>query len=127
MEILHFLTLLGSISVAATAYRPFADTLLVHLGSELPKTRKEHKVRVYAIKQWARYVIKAAAAVTIVQYLCYLVDPIASLFMVVALWVVILGYAVWLIPTRAQVYGNSLREVRLMGIPEVYGACKLAS
>ncbi len=127
MEILHFLTLLGSISVAATAYRPFAYALLVHLGVELPKTRKEHKVRAYAVKQWARYVIKAATAVTVVQYLCYLVDPIASVFIVAALWVVIFGYAIWLIPTRVQGYGNSLREVRLMGIPEVYGACRLAS
>jgi len=37
--------LLGSASVAATAHRPFAYTLLVHFGMELPKTRKEHKVR----------------------------------------------------------------------------------
>lgn len=126
MEILHFLMLLGSASVAATAYRPFAYALLMHFGIELPKTRKEHKVRVYAVKLWARYVIKAATAVTGVQYLCYLVDPISSFFMAVALWVVILGYAIWLIPMRVQRYGNSLREVRLMGILEVYGACRLA-
>lgn len=126
METLHFLMLLGSASVAATAYRPFAYGLLVHLGFELPKTRKEHKVRVYAAKEWARYVIKAATAVTVVQYLCYLVDPIASFFMAVALWIVIFGYAIWLIPMRVQGYGNKLREVRLMGIPEVYGACRLA-
>lgn len=126
MEILHFLMLLGSASVAVTAHRPFAYALLMHFGMELPKTRKEHKVRVYAVKLWARYVIKAATAVTGVQYLCYLVDPIASFFIVAALWVVIFGYAIWLIPTRVLRYGNGLREVRLMGIPEVYGACRLA-
>lgn len=126
MVILHFLMLLGSASVAATAHRLFAYALLMHFGMELPKTRKEHKVRVYAVKLWARYVIKAATAVTGVQYLCYLVDPIASFFIAAALWVVIFGYAIWLIPTRAQRYGNGLREVRLMGIPEVYGACRLA-
>ena len=126
MEILHFLALLGSISVAATAHRPFAYTLLMHFGMELPKTRKEHKVRAYAVKLWARYVVKAATAVTGVQYLCYQVDPIASFFIAVALWIVIFGYAIWLIPTRVQGYGNSLREIRLMGIPELYGACRLA-
>lgn len=70
--------------------------------------------------------IKAATAVTGVQYLCYLVDPIASFFIAAALWVVFFGYAIWFIPMRVQRYGNGLREVRLMGIPEVYGACRLA-